>query len=369
MKIRAAGQRGLSLVESLVAFAIASVGMMALVLSEAGLRFHGDLVRQRAEAVRLAHQDVEHLRTFESLTTLDANLTAPGSRAVDLGSSARYELRTAIVEGDDALQAGVAARWRDRRGQDNEAALHTLVARIDPVLSGLLLVQPPISSVQLPQGRSLAVPPAAVDLGDGRSAFAPPGAAGIRWIFDNASGQVTSVCSRVSPDAERCTATNGWAVSGVVRFSTGPTVTPDDAEHPASPPLDLALQLDTPDGTATCHDDPSSGRDVGYHCLVQLAAGRSSWSGRLDVLPRGWTVGTAAAAYRVCRYSLDADGRDGVSNAEHPLRYRQVHAALQHQNFLVVRGPLPCPADTDRSRPSRSTVEQAPQPQETPAAG
>jgi len=366
-------QRGLSLIESLVSFAVAAIGMMALVVTESQLRLSGELARQRTEAARLAHAELERLRAFASVDELHAPTPRSPNPTTTADANTRFTLQRHLAADAAMLSSEVNAQWRDRQGKPAQVSLHSIVAGLDPVLSGYLVTQRADGSTHLPGGRSLAIPPRAVDLGNGRSAFTPPGAAGIQWIFDNRSGLVTSVCSMPATatqaaDGDHCLATQALVISGHVRFSTGSTVTADDAEHPRSPALDLDLQLSTGDGSATCFDDArAGGGSVSFHCLVTLAPGRTQWSGRLDVVPLGWTTGTQAGQYRVCRYSADQDGRDGISNTEHPLDYRQVSTPLMHQNFLVVRGPNSCPSDATRGLfIDRNTVEQAPQPAASP---
>jgi Tfp pilus assembly protein PilV len=366
-------QRGLSLIESLISFAVAAIGMMALVVTESRLRLGAELARQRTEAARLAHAELERLRAFASVDALHASPPRSSNPAATDGANAGFVLERQLDAAAAALVSDVSVQWNDRQGKPARVSLHGIVAGLDPALSGYLVTQRTDGTGHLPRGRSLAIPPQAVDLGDGRSAFTPPGAAGIRWIFDNRSGLVSSVCAMpaaaVRPDdGNRCLSARGLVISGHVRFSTGDTVTADDAEHPRSAALDLDLQLSTGDGSATCFDDArAGGGSVSFHCLVTLAPGRTQWSGRLDVVPLGWTTGTQAGQYRICRYSADQDGRDGISNAEHPLDYRQVSTPLMHQNFLVVRGPNSCPSDAARGPfIDRNTVEQAPQPAASP---
>ncbi|MEW6706162.1 MAG: prepilin-type N-terminal cleavage/methylation domain-containing protein [Pseudomonadota bacterium] len=361
-------QRGLSLIEALVSFAVAAIGMTALVVSQASLRHNADTSRQRAEALRLAHEQMEHLRAFASFEDYQQLAGQSGEHDADSPAGTRFAIRRELDGSATAaaLEAAVNARWTERSGRTARVALHSVIAGLDPALSGALLVRQAASTAHLPHGRSLAIPPQATDLGDGRSAFSPPGAAGITWIFDNRSGMVTSVCEApaatraLSFDAgpDRCLARQGLVVSGHVRFATGAS-----AVQPNAAALDLEMRLSTQDGHAQCFDDASAQAPrnrVVYHCLVTPAPHKTAWSGRLDVVPAGWTLGHEDPAYRVCRYSADLDGRDGIGNHEHPLDYRGVAGALRHQNFLVVRGSQPCPTEGVR------TVEQAPQPQDTP---
>ena len=59
----------------------------------------------------------------------------------------------------------------------------------------------------------------------------------------------------------------------------------------------------------------------------------------------GWTIGTGAAQWRVCRHTSDLDGSGALdSNLEHPASYTSVDSSLANQNFLVVNGAAACPA-------------------------
>jgi len=93
--------------------------------------------------------------------------------------------------------------------------------------------------------------------------------------------------------------------------------------------------------TPICVTAPGE-RVVAYHCIIAPTAGR--WSGRSALVPRDWTLGSAASDRKVCRYSADQDGSGAVdSNAEHPNEYKDVDRSLMQQNFLIVRGDQSCP--------------------------
>jgi hypothetical protein len=73
------------------------------------------------------------------------------------------------------------------------------------------------------------------------------------------------------------------------------------------------------------------------------------WSGK--VVLTGFSTGTNASDYRVCRYSADYNGsgdmytvdKRRLDNAEHPEVYGRVTQSLSSQNFLVIRGDRTCP--------------------------
>ena len=62
-------QRGVSLIEALVAMAIMAFGMLALLGLQGALRGNSDVSKQRSEAVRYAQEQIELLRGFSTLDT------------------------------------------------------------------------------------------------------------------------------------------------------------------------------------------------------------------------------------------------------------------------------------------------------------
>ena len=64
----AARSRGVSLIEALVALAVMAFGLLGVVGMQATLRFNADVSRQRAEAVRMAQEQMENMRSFGVLS-------------------------------------------------------------------------------------------------------------------------------------------------------------------------------------------------------------------------------------------------------------------------------------------------------------
>jgi len=160
-------------------------------------------------------------------------------------------------------------------------------------------------------------------------------------------------------------------LSGHVNFaSTAALPTAAEAEAPSGLPLNLDIELAlTSGGHPTpgyvCYDDSpldtlGSARSVAYFCAIYANPTRT-WAGRARVAPLPfvsgyvWTIGTTdtanATERSICLYTtLPNDGAEGAKNTAHPLDYRAngspSGAALRDQNFLVVKGPHPCPTDT-----------------------
>ena len=353
-------QCGATLVESLIAFLVLSLGMVGIARLQSQLRLNADIARQRTEAVRLAQQDIETLRAFAAVGAASgvrsyADLESATS-AVDAAggyrSNASYRLERHVADGDGAAMktATVTVSWSDRTGGPQHVLLQSAVAGIAPALSGALSAQEGRQPLKTVWGRSPFIPPGAKDLGNGSSVFRPSAADALALVFSNTTGQITSRCTGAGGPAGEVTASDlrdcapfaATLLSGWVRFSLGasPKAAPaDETVLPLS--ISLALSDGTPSTPPTCFTEARQGA-LAYHCVIVSRAG--GWTGSSTVVPRGWTIGTAAQQFKVCRYSADQDGSGAVdSNAEHLERYSHVDGTLMQQNFLIIRGDQACP--------------------------
>lgn len=140
-------QRGVSLLEALLAFLTLSLGMLALSRLQTDLRASADAARERSEAVRLAQVDVEALRSFAD----SAGWNAIADATVDVtpaASSTAYTLQRVVqTRFDPAIKAvQVTLHWNDRQGTAQQWRLSTLITGHDPALSGALtLPRPPLT--------------------------------------------------------------------------------------------------------------------------------------------------------------------------------------------------------------------------------
>jgi Tfp pilus assembly protein PilX len=137
-------QRGATLFEALVAFLVLSLGMVAIARLQGHLRLDADVVRQRSEAVRLAQEDMEGLRSFGLLNaapgTRSFDAIASAARSVDTGSASYLiERRIAPVGAlPRTKSAAITVSWTDRSGGAQHVTLHSIVAGSDPALSAAL---------------------------------------------------------------------------------------------------------------------------------------------------------------------------------------------------------------------------------------
>ena len=367
-------QRGITLIEALIAFLVLALGMLAIARVQTHLRLNAEVARQRSEAVRLAQEDIETLRAFAVLATAPGASGAPGahsfeaiasdSRTVDSGNG--YATHTAYLVARQVTAAGtllaknllVTVSWNDPAGHPQQIALGSVIAGVAPAYSGALGLARSTSPSKGPFGRSVRIPLAAKDLGDGRSAFKPVATGSVAFMFDNGSGLLTGRCAAVAPTTPTsgltaatlgaCDANVGHLLSGVVRFSSGAL---PNAAQGVEAPLSFTLAMTMTGGSyavaPVCSVEsvttPAGDRFAAYHCAVYPSAG-GQWSGRANLVPSGWTIGTNASEKRVCRVSTDLDASGAIdANIEHPANYAGVAASLANQNFLVVGGNVACP--------------------------
>ena len=390
-------QRGVSLLESLVAVVVLAASALAVAKMERHLRLGGDIARERSEALRLGSEDMEQLRSF---AVVDAASAAHSYAAIgdddatidattDRSAHAVYRIvRTVDAATIPAAKAvSVAVQWSDRAGEAHDVVLHSYIAGAAPRYAGALAlgVGALDAAPRAVAGRAPGIPVTAKDLGRGRSAWKPIDSGTTALVFDNATGDIIGRCEGVAtstrtrdlsaPDLAGC-ATGRWLlVSGTVRFTAAtPPATSQANESPL--PTTLAIALDAQvypappacftearktvrytlgtslriddvalDATAASQGvdpwDDTGERFIAWHCVVAPRAD-GKWSGRATLVADGWAIGAVGAAHRVCRY---VGGGPIDANIAHPAAWRDVDGALVAQNFLVVRGSETCPLD------------------------
>ena len=233
-------RRGVSMVEALVALAVMSFGMLALVGVQATMRLNSDVAKQRGEATRIATEEIERLRGFRTIAVEANELAyasydsmATGTPAYDaaggIGNTTYTLTRTVITDaGSRHKSIAVRVNWIDRSNQAQSVTLETAISSTDPALAGLLAILPKASAANQRSGRNASIPPAAVDLGDRRSAFKPFDTGTVAWVFDNLTGLITSRCTGIATgqtsitlaDLTNCgTSINGRLLAGEVSFN------------------------------------------------------------------------------------------------------------------------------------------------------
>lgn len=371
----------MTLVEALVAFFVMALGMLAAAGTQLTLRLNNDVAKQRSEAVRLAQNDLDTSRSFVTVRT------TPGLRSFEdivptidaqpvpfATSNASYVFNRAVPQNPQFPYRAITAQitWEDRQGNVHPVRLDTIVAGVDPALSGYLSLSPDGNPTGASSRGNSRLPPWVRDLGDGRSVFKPAGSDTIAWIFDNRSGAIVARCAVVNgsttesllpADLASCAnlSTAGRLISGYVRFSL---VSPASADTPASNAIEVHPTItfgSTNVPNTECFDDWATTRPTDrlqYFCAVYPAQSGDSWSGYLTLRPVDlWRAD--ASVHRLCRYTGDLDNSGAITNEEHPLDYTAVSQNLLNQNFLVVLRSETCPQGTGTT----ITAQHDPRPQ------
>lgn len=361
--------RGISLVEALVALAVMAFGTLAVLGVQTSLRMNGDIAKQRSEAVRIAQETLEDLRSFQSLNDYRNLIASAANQAVQGYATANttYTVTTRVTDTAAAdltnpRRKGVVVRvdWLDRTGLTQRVQLNGLIEGTLPALAGSLSVPATRSIVRQPGGRHAAIPRSAVPAQDGTdsSKFAPPGSADTWWVFDNATADITRICSDEA--LVNCVAIDARLLRGFVRFATAaaPPTAADALVPPGlAQPAGVAVQQTQPAAAnIACFEADIDASAREYFCAVEVDVA-GIWSGRalVDIAPEAASVADPdAAAFRVCRYTPYRDSHpivpDDMPNGEHPLDYVDVVGPLTDQNFLVVRAgngavAYNCPGD------------------------
>jgi Tfp pilus assembly protein PilV len=363
--------RGVSLIEAVVALAVMAFGMVGIVGIQAGLRANADVAKQRSEASRIAQERVERRRAYSSVETVPGreSYAAVASRPAEdvAGTSATFRVVETVVE--DALARRktlvVDVSWDDRTTRTTDAAgtgawrqsvtMPTVITATPPELTGALSLTMAGSPMQSPRGRNAGVPVDAAPILDaegrptGFSRFVPDSSAPlVTWVFNNITGVITQICV-----ADACTATTARLLAGFVRFATtgAPTstlsVNPPGAMDPA---VGVAVTTTAPAAaTVTCATrSDTTTQSIAYFCAVPVTVSGvvppppPVWSGRANLtgLSLAASLGDATATlFRVCRYTTRRThtATPAIPNAQHPLDYSEVGTTLSGQNFLVIR--------------------------------
>ncbi|WP_395699203.1 prepilin-type N-terminal cleavage/methylation domain-containing protein [Aquabacterium sp.] len=232
-------QRGVTLIEALVAMAVMAFGMLAIVGVQSTLRINADLAKQRAEATRIAEQQIEAIRAFRTVGSGNAgaseydNLVSQGTPATITlpESNTSYQRTVAITPQADGIQqtVKVLVTWTDRYDVERRVVLRDVISRTAPTLSGLVSAMRTVTVVGQRKNRHPSIPLRAGDqIGGNESVFKPKEGGTLAWVFNNTTGVITRVCvvsagsqsgTISSGDLVSCSTTNAQLLSGFVRFN------------------------------------------------------------------------------------------------------------------------------------------------------
>jgi Tfp pilus assembly protein PilV len=263
-------QRGTSLLESLLAFAVLAAGVLSMSMLQQHMHAHADVARQRSEAVRIAQHDIESMRAFATVhSSADATpagvaydriaaVTASIDQLDGMPLNAVYQLTRQLDSASDSRDAGdpphlkstrTRVSWTARDGSAHSAVLDSAIAGSPPAMAGALSVAPGTSIGTAAGARVPGMPPRSIPLRDGRSAFKPHANGSTALVIDHASGWVVARCevpARIAADELRtehlsaCRDVHALLLSGVVRFSAA---RPPNAASANDAPLDVAVSV------------------------------------------------------------------------------------------------------------------------------
>lgn len=364
-------QRGVSLIEAMVAMAVMAIGMLGVVGMQSTLRNNADVSRQRAEAVRIAQQEIERWRAFVDLNNGSNGSTGYGALGVGTPTSTiaaaagigntEFTLTRSVASLPAPMSGkslAVEVSWVDRSNETQRVQLTTLITGIEPELAATLALPGEGALVRNPAGRKRGIPVTAKDLGNGTSGFIPPGATGgLVWRFDNTTGVITLCTSAVATTAAlttaslTCGSTTALLLSGFVTYALGSAFSPAtpsastlDFNAPPSPTLGMVVDytdsfgIDRPD--AVCFTQNTTGTSsanpsfTAYYCAIETSSATPGtspfWGGTLRFTNNSPSQMAATLTenngnlFKACRFQSSGS-------------YSTVTVPLQNQNYLMIR--------------------------------
>ena len=336
---RRCGIQGFFLIEAMVSFAIMSVGLLALAGMQISLSRNADVSKQRIEAMRLAQQRIETMRSFTNIVAVASTPSDPdrngnarlawNSMATDSDrnnplQSTNYSnaafARSWTVGGavtDSMRPISVTVAWTDRAGSAQNVTLNSVISQSDPSNAAALgFPLPDNTNLKLPKNRMLNIPVPAVDVGGGKSAYQI--APGLTIVFSNLTANVVEKCggtvtvSTYGTAAAGCSSYDAYIVAGYVSGAITNTGS-NSPRIPSGINSDGVTFYSATGRTISCSyavaKDVSTGADIStshyYLCLVPVAAANGTWSGtiRLGGIPTN-------GAYQVCRFEYPGSSSD-----------------------------------------------------------
>jgi Tfp pilus assembly protein PilV len=208
--------RGVGVIEALVSLLVLALGMMSFAALQSRLRLNSDVSKQRAEAVRIAQEDIENFRAFGTMAAdgtvannFAFNSIATGSAtktvlsSVTTTTNAAYTVTRTVT--DSSIAAGlteapiknltVTVAWTDRTSSAQSVTLRSVISKSDPAIAASLALPANGSPARDLLGRDIQVPIPAKNLGNGTSAIKPIAAGSVAYVFNNDTGIVTQRCT------------------------------------------------------------------------------------------------------------------------------------------------------------------------------
>jgi Tfp pilus assembly protein PilV len=371
------GQRGLSIIEAMIALVIMGFGILSLAGVHGALSRGSEDARHRTEAVRLAQERIETLRSFTGITSTLVNGTisttaanwnalASGVEVLNATSSNATYTRTWTLSGaaTDALRnVQVAVQWVDRGGETRTVTLSSIVSNTDPSDTGFLGFPLPLNTnLKRPKDRNLDIPIKAIDLGNGESAL-KFGTSGQYVVFGNISGDVVKICTptieNTPTDAQvvaalaasgtnGCESVTGYIITGyIAKDSSVPASDWTALQGSLGVDMSGITRVNAPARTVSCHIEDAVDQTTNvaianyksYLCVIPLTAPSPAltehtpyyWQGKVRVAgPASWRGATSS--FYVCQFDYSAN-RSLMNPANR--EYYPMNKSIDQQNFLI----------------------------------
>lgn len=376
-------QLGFSVVEALIALAIMGFGILGLAGMQAALSRNADVAKQRSEALRLAQEKIEELRSYTGIAatasipsqTINTNLlnwnalsSASDVPSNNITTNTVYT-RTWNLSGnasDPLRNLTVNVEWVDRASDPASVPLSTILAKSDPADSGFLGFPLPLNTnLKRPKNRNLDIPIPSIDLGNGKSAMQFK-TDGQYILFNNITGDLTNICtttlngSSVTADiistlknasTSVCPEVKGYIVAGYISRLAGNNVSVSDTDWNA---IQNELGIDYSGITRNVAGSSAIACQFGgainqntnttianykyYLCVIPLEPPTTNapynWSGTVRIAgPSVWN--TSNNNYYVCRYQYSATNSLTDPNQRNVQPYVAVDKSIDQQNYLI----------------------------------
>lgn len=242
-------QRGIALIEAMVALLIVSFGALGLVGMHLFLNRNADVAKQRSEAARLAQAEMEAMRVYRTIGTSSdalfwtniikndttAATVTTGTASNPYTSNTTYALQRSVPASDPSAgkykEVQVRVTWLDRSGENQAIVFKSVMNGVDPSTAVSLSIVPSGSNVRDTLGRNVSIPIPSKNLGDGTSVFKPRSDGATAIVFDNTTGLIKKICTAIATttrtaeitlaDVASCTSKTGYLLSGYIRFKDG----------------------------------------------------------------------------------------------------------------------------------------------------
>lgn len=129
-------QRGLGLVDALLALLVLTVGLLAVLRLQPELRRHAEVARQRSEALRLAQADLERARAAPAALAADDRIVD----AATLGTRYRLLREVDALAWPNTVAVTVSVQWQAPDGAAQQLRLAGMLGTLDPALAALAVL-------------------------------------------------------------------------------------------------------------------------------------------------------------------------------------------------------------------------------------